>query len=101
GSILIFEKLFESRMFFVDQLIDMGAKIVLCDPHRAVVIGPSPLSARSIISPDIRAGMSLLIAAMAAEGTSVMRSVDQIDRGYENIDVRLRALGARIERREE
>jgi UDP-N-acetylglucosamine 1-carboxyvinyltransferase len=98
GSVLVFEKLFESRLFFVDQLIDMGARIVLCDPHRAVVIGPSPLRARPIMSPDIRAGMALLTAALAAEGESVMRSIDQIDRGYERIDERLRALGARIQR---
>lgn len=98
GSVIIFEKLFESRMFFVDQLIDMGARIVLCDPHRAVVIGPSKLRGRPIISPDIRAGMALLIASLAAEGTSIIRSIDQIDRGYENIDQRLKNLGADIER---
>ncbi|MHC4872552.1 MAG: UDP-N-acetylglucosamine 1-carboxyvinyltransferase [Planctomycetota bacterium] len=98
GSVMVFEKLFESRMFFVDQLIDMGAKIVLCDPHRAVIIGPNKLRGRSIISPDIRAGMALLIASLAAEGKSIIRSVDQIDRGYEKIDSRLQGLGAEIER---
>jgi UDP-N-acetylglucosamine 1-carboxyvinyltransferase len=101
GSVLVFEKLFESRMFFVDQLIDMGARIVLCDPHRAVVIGPTPLRGRPIISPDIRAGMALLIASLAAKGKSVIRSIDQIDRGYEKIDERLRSLGAKISRIEE
>lgn len=101
GSCMIFEKLFESRLFFVDQLIDMGARIVLCDPHRAVIIGPCPFQARPIMSPDIRAGMALLIAALCADGTSVMRSVDQIDRGYARIDERLNALGARIRRVEE
>jgi UDP-N-acetylglucosamine 1-carboxyvinyltransferase len=98
GSVMVFEKMFESRLFFVDQLIDMGARIVLCDPHRAVIIGPSPLHGRPIMSPDIRAGMALLIAALAADGVSHMRSIDQIDRGYEQIDERLNALGARIER---
>ncbi len=100
GSVIIFEKMFESRMFFVDQLIDMGARIVLCDPHRAVVIGPSRLHGSRMTSPDIRAGMALLIAALAAEGTSTIGNIAQIDRGYERIDERLRALGARIERRE-
>ncbi len=98
GSVLIFEKLFESRMFFVDQLINMGARIVLCDPHRAVVIGPAPLRGAEIHSPDIRAGMALLIASLAAEGTSRIRNVEQIDRGYEHLDERLQRLGARIER---
>lgn len=98
GSVLIFEKMFESRMFFTDQLIDMGAKIVLCDPHRAVIIGPSPLVGCPISSPDIRAGMALLIAALAARGESIMRNIEQIDRGYERIDERLRSLGARMER---
>ncbi|MFH0910126.1 MAG: UDP-N-acetylglucosamine 1-carboxyvinyltransferase [Planctomycetota bacterium] len=98
GSLLVFEKLFESRMFFVDQLITMGARIVLCDPHRAVVVGPSPLHGSEIHSPDIRAGMALLIASLAAEGKSLIRNVSQIDRGYETIDRRLNALGARIER---
>lgn len=100
GSVIIFEKMFESRMFFVDQLIEMGAKIVLCDPHRAVVIGPSHLRGSRMTSPDIRAGMALLIAALGAEGQSVIGNIEQIDRGYERIDQRLRTLGARIERRE-
>ncbi len=101
GSILIFEKMFESRMFFVDQLIEMGARIVLCDPHRVVVIGPSQLHGARMISPDIRAGMALLIASLCAKGTSRIGNIVQIDRGYESIDARLRALGARIERVED
>ena len=101
GSVMIFEKMFESRLFFVDQLIDMGARIVLCDPHRAVVIGPSRMYGCPISSPDIRAGMALLIAALAAQGKSVMRNIEQIDRGYERIDERLRALGAKVDRIEE
>jgi UDP-N-acetylglucosamine 1-carboxyvinyltransferase len=99
GTVLVHEKMFESRMFFVDKLVGMGAQIILCDPHRAVVVGPSPLRAASLESPDIRAGMALLIAALGAEGTSVIHNVGQIERGYERIDERLRALGARIERR--
>ncbi len=101
GEVLIHQKMFESRLFFVDKLIDMGAKIILCDPHRAVVIGhdfKSQLKATKMSSPDIRAGISLLIAALSAKGTSVIQNIDQIDRGYERIDERLRALGARIER---
>lgn len=98
GSIMIHEKMFESRLFFVDQLLDMGAQIVLCDPHRAVVIGPTRLHGSRMFSPDIRAGMALLIAAIAAQGESVIGNVTQIDRGYERIDERLRALGAKIER---
>lgn len=98
GTILIHEKLFESRMFWVDRLVAMGARIVLCDPHRAVVVGPSKLHAATIASPDIRAGMSLLIAALCADGESVIQNVHQIDRGYERIDERLRQLGAQIER---
>jgi len=98
GTVLIHEKLFESRLFFVDRLISMGARIVLCDPHRAVVIGPSPLVGSTMVSPDIRAGMALLIAALCAEGQSVIQNVEQIDRGYERIEERLLALGARIER---
>ena len=93
--------MFESRLFFVDKLIDMGAKIILCDPHRAVIIGhdfKSQLKATKMSSPDIRAGISLLIAALSAKGTSVIQNIDQIDRGYENIDERLLALGAKIER---
>lgn len=101
GEVLIHQKMFESRLFFVDKLIDMGAKIILCDPHRAVIIGhdfKSQLKATKMSSPDIRAGISLLIAALSAKGTSVIQNIDQIDRGYENIDERLRALGAKIER---
>ena len=101
GSVLIHQKMFESRLFFVDKLIDMGAKIILCDPHRATVIGhnfESHLRATTMVSPDIRAGISLLIAALSAEGTSIIHNIEQIDRGYENIDERLRALGARITR---
>ncbi len=101
GSVLIHQKMFESRLFFVDKLIDMGAKIILCDPHRATVIGhdfKSQLRATTMTSPDIRAGVSLLIAAMSAQGTSVIHNIEQIDRGYENIDERLRAIGAKIVR---
>lgn len=98
GTMLIFEKMFESRLFFVDKLISMGARIVLCDPHRAVISGPTKLHADLITSPDIRAGMSLLIAALCAEGTSTIQNVRQLDRGYERIDQRLNALGAQIER---
>ena len=101
GEVLVHQKMFESRLFFVDKLIDMGAKIILCDPHRAVIIGhdfKSQLKATKMSSPDIRAGISLLIAALSAKGTSIIQNIDQIDRGYENIDERLRALGAKIER---
>ena len=101
GEILIHQKMFESRLFFVDKLIDMGAKIILCDPHRATVIGhdfKSNLKATTMVSPDIRAGVSLLIAALSAKGTSIIHNIEQIDRGYEDIDNRLRAIGARIER---
>jgi len=98
GSIIIFEKMFESRMFFVDQLIEMGAQIVLCDPHRAVVIGPARLHGARMTSPDIRAGMALLIASLCADGVSSIGNINQIDRGYERIDERLRALGAHIQR---
>ncbi|GAA4896322.1 UDP-N-acetylglucosamine 1-carboxyvinyltransferase [Flaviramulus aquimarinus] len=101
GSVLIHQKMFESRLFFVDKLIDMGAKIILCDPHRATVIGhdfKSTLKATTMTSPDIRAGVSLLIAALSAKGTSTIQNIEQIDRGYENIDERLRAIGAHIER---
>jgi UDP-N-acetylglucosamine 1-carboxyvinyltransferase len=98
GTILIFEKMFESRMFFADRLIGMGARIVLCDPHRAVVVGPSRLHATTAESPDIRAGMALLIAMLGAEGESHIYNIGQIERGYERIDERLRALGASIER---
>jgi UDP-N-acetylglucosamine 1-carboxyvinyltransferase len=98
GTVLIFEKMFESRLFFVDKLVGMGARIILCDPHRAVVTGPAQLYGERLESPDIRAGMAMLIAALAAEGTSVIGNIRQIDRGYERIDERLRALGASIER---
>ena len=98
GTVLIHEKLFESRLFFVDSLIAMGARIVLCDPHRAVVVGPSELRAAPIVSPDIRAGMALIGAALCARGTSVIMNAHQVDRGYERIDERLRSLGARITR---
>jgi UDP-N-acetylglucosamine 1-carboxyvinyltransferase len=101
GSVLIHQKMFESRLFFVDKLIDMGAQIILCDPHRATIIGMdkvSPLKATTMSSPDIRAGISLLIAALSAEGTSTIHNIEQIDRGYENIDERLRAIGAQIVR---
>lgn len=98
GTMLFFEKMFEGRMFFVDNLIAMGAEIVLCDPHRVVVIGPSQLYGATLESPDIRAGMSLLLAALAAKGQSTIYNVRQIDRGYANIDQKLKALGAHIER---
>jgi len=101
GSALVHQKMFESRLFFVDKLIDMGAKIILCDPHRATVIGhdfKSKLKATTMTSPDIRAGVSLLIAALSAKGTSTIHNIEQIDRGYENIDERLRAIGAKITR---
>lgn len=98
GTVLIFEKMFESRLFFVDKLIAMGARIVLCDPHRAVVVGPASLHGEELVSPDIRAGMALLIASLCAKGTTVIHNVRQIDRGYERIDERLRALGAKINR---
>ncbi len=98
GTILIFEKMFENRLFFVDKLVAMGARITLCDPHRAIVSGPSRLHGERVESPDIRAGMAMLIAALCADGTSEIGNVVQIDRGYERIDERLRALGARIER---
>lgn len=104
GSVLIHQKMFESRLFFVDKLIDMGAKVILCDPHRATVIGlnhESNLRATTMTSPDIRAGISLLIAALSAEGTSTIHNINQIDRGYESIDERLRSLGAKIERIED
>jgi len=101
GTVLIHQKMFESRLFFVDKLIDMGAKVILCDPHRATVIGmdfESSLKATKMTSPDIRAGISLLIAALSAKGTSVINNIEQIDRGYENIEARLKSLGAKIER---
>jgi len=98
GTILVHEKMFESRMFFTDKLVGMGARIILCDPHRAVVVGPSRLRGGTVESPDIRAGMALLIAALGADGTSEIHNIRQIERGYQDIDVRLRALGAKIER---
>ena len=98
GVILMFEKMFESRMFFVDKLIAMGGRIVLCDPHRAIVAGPSRLNGALMSSPDIRAGMAMLLAAVCAEGVSTINNADQIERGYERIDERLNALGARITR---
>jgi UDP-N-acetylglucosamine 1-carboxyvinyltransferase len=98
GTILIFEKMFENRLFFVDKLVGMGARIILCDPHRAVVTGPAKLYGERMDSPDIRAGMAMLIASLCADGTSTIGNVGQIDRGYERIDERLRALGAHIER---
>ena len=98
GTVLIFEKMFESRLFFVDKLVSMGARIILCDPHRAVVTGPTKLYGQQMSSPDIRAGMAMLLAALCAEGTSTIGNIGEIDRGYERIDERLRMLGARIER---
>jgi len=101
GSVLIHQKMFESRLFFVDKLIDMGAQIILCDPHRATVIGLNrqyPLRGISMTSPDIRAGVALLIAALSAKGKSTINNIEQIDRGYQNIDTRLNAIGANIKR---
>ncbi len=98
GTVLVHEKMFESRLYWVDKLISMGARIILCDPHRCVVQGPSPLHGDEMESPDIRAGMALLIAALCAEGRSTIRNIGQIDRGYERVEEKLRALGARIER---
>jgi len=101
GSVLIHQKMFESRLFFVDKLIDMGAQIILCDPHRATVIGldrKMPLRGIQMTSPDIRAGVALLIAALSAEGKSVIHNIEQIDRGYQNLEIRLQQLGAKITR---
>jgi UDP-N-acetylglucosamine 1-carboxyvinyltransferase len=98
GTVLVFEKMFENRLFFVDKLVSMGARIIVCDPHRVVVTGPSRLYGQQLTSPDIRAGMAMLIAALCARGRSVIGNVTEIDRGYERIDERLRALGAQIER---
>jgi UDP-N-acetylglucosamine 1-carboxyvinyltransferase len=98
GMVLIFEKMFENRLFFVDKLVSMGARVILCDPHRVVVSGPSRLHGERLSSPDIRAGMAMLIAALCADGSSEIANIREIDRGYERIDERLRALGARIER---
>jgi UDP-N-acetylglucosamine 1-carboxyvinyltransferase len=102
GSVLIHQKMFESRLFFVDKLIDMGAQIILCDPHRATVIGLDhkfPLKGIEMTSPDIRAGVALLIAALSAEGKSTIFNIEQIDRGYQKIDERLRSIGASIVRK--
>jgi UDP-N-acetylglucosamine 1-carboxyvinyltransferase len=98
GTVLVFEKMFESRLFFVDKLVSMGARIILCDPHRVVVTGRSPLYGQRMSSPDIRAGMAMVLAALCAEGTSTIADAHEIDRGYERIDERLRQLGARIDR---
>jgi len=98
GTVMIFEKMFESRLFFTDKLISMGARIVLCDPHRAIIVGGNRLTAAEISSPDIRAGMALLLAALCAKGESVIHNIHQIDRGYERIEERLNRLGARIGR---
>jgi UDP-N-acetylglucosamine 1-carboxyvinyltransferase len=98
GTILMFEKMFENRLFFTDKLVSMGARIILCDPHRVVVTGPAQLYAQRLESPDIRAGMAMLLAGLCAEGSSTIGAVYQIDKGYERIDERLRALGAQIER---
>ena len=98
GTVLIHEKMFDSRLYYVDRLIAMGARIILCDPHRAVVVGPSPLHGETLFSPDIRAGMALLIASLCAAGESTIQNINQIDRGYERIETKLQALGARIER---
>jgi UDP-N-acetylglucosamine 1-carboxyvinyltransferase len=98
GTVLIFEKMFESRLFFVDKLVGMGARIILCDPHRAVVTGPATLLGQRMESPDIRAGMAMLLAGLCAEGQSTIGAAHQIDKGYERIDERLRAIGAQIER---
>jgi UDP-N-acetylglucosamine 1-carboxyvinyltransferase len=95
---MIFEKMFENRLFFVDKLVGLGARIILCDPHRVVVTGPAPLYGERMSSPDIRAGMAMLLAALCAEGTSTIGNVREIDRGYERIDERLRDLGASIQR---
>ena len=101
GSILFHDWMYPSRMFFTDKLVGMGAQVVLCDPHRCIVNGPSKLYAEKMESPDIRAGMAMLLAALAANGKSTIRNVSQIDRGYENVDGKLRALGAKIERQAE
>ncbi|MFO3797174.1 MAG: UDP-N-acetylglucosamine 1-carboxyvinyltransferase, partial [Anaerolineales bacterium] len=98
GTVLFHEKMFESRLYFVDKLIFMGARIILCDPHRCVVQGPSRLQGDILVSPDIRAGMALVGAALCAQGQSIIRNVEQIDRGYERVEEKLRSLGARIER---
>jgi UDP-N-acetylglucosamine 1-carboxyvinyltransferase len=101
GTVMIHEKLFESRLFFVDNIIAMGAQIILCDPHRAIVIGPNKLYGQRVASPDIRAGMAMILAALCAEGTSEIHNIVQVDRGFERIDERLRNLGADILRVQE
>jgi UDP-N-acetylglucosamine 1-carboxyvinyltransferase len=101
GSVLFHDWMYPSRMYFTDKLVSMGAQIVLCDPHRCIVTGPSRLYGEKVESPDIRAGMTLVLAALAAQGKSTIRNVGQIDRGYENVDGKLRALGAKIERQTE
>jgi UDP-N-acetylglucosamine 1-carboxyvinyltransferase len=101
GTILFFEKMFESRMYFVDHLIAMGARIVQCDPHRVMTVGPSSLHGSHLTSPDIRAGMALIIAALCSQGESVIENAQVVDRGYERIEERLRSLGARITREED
>lgn len=98
GTVLFHEKMFESRLYFVDRLIALGARIVLCDPHRCLVQGPSPLQGDILVSPDIRAGMALVGAALCARGESIIRNVEQIDRGYERVEEKLQSLGARIQR---
>jgi UDP-N-acetylglucosamine 1-carboxyvinyltransferase len=98
GTAMIFEKMFESRLFFTDKLISMGARIILCDPHRAIIVGGNRLHGAEISSPDIRAGMALLLAALCAKGESMIHNIHQIDRGYERIEERLNAIGARIRR---
>ena len=98
GTVMIFEKMFENRLFFTDKLVSMGARIILCDPHRAVVTGPAKLRGQRMESPDIRAGMAMLLASLCAGGSSTIGAVYQIDKGYERIDERLRALGAQIDR---
>jgi UDP-N-acetylglucosamine 1-carboxyvinyltransferase len=97
GTVLIFEKMYESRMFFIDKLVSMGARIVLCDPHRAVITGPARLKGQELTSPDIRAGMAMVLAALCADGKSFIQNVIQIERGYENLVGRLKNLGAHIE----
>ena len=98
GTVILHEKMYESRLYFVDRLITMGAQIILCDPHRAVVVGPRRLVGQQVSSPDIRAGMALVLAALAADGVTTIGNVQQIDRGYQRIDEKLRSLGARIQR---
>jgi UDP-N-acetylglucosamine 1-carboxyvinyltransferase len=99
GTVLFHDWMYPSRMFFIDKLVSMGARVILCDPHRALVQGPSQLWGEQLESPDIRAGMALILAALAARGTSVIRNIAQIDRGYERIDDKMRRLGATIQRR--